>query len=85
MKIVYSPKFAREYKKLPEKLKRLAEEKERIFRKNPLSPVLKTHKLHGRLKDFLSFSIDSKYGIIFEFGEDKVVYFYAIGDHSLYK
>ena len=85
MKIVYASKFAREYRKLPKEIKILAESKEKIFRKNPFDPILETHKLHGRFKDFWSFSIDLKYRIVFEFGENKIVYFYSIGDHRVYR
>ena len=85
MKIVYASKFAREYRKLPKEIKILAESKEKIFRKNPFDPILETHKLHGRFKDFWSFSIDLKYRIVFGFGENKIVYFYSIGDHRVYR
>jgi mRNA-degrading endonuclease YafQ of YafQ-DinJ toxin-antitoxin module len=57
MRIFYSPKFAREYKKLPKKIRVIAEEREDIFRNNPFDPILQTHKLHSRLKDFWSFSL----------------------------
>ena len=67
MKIFYSSKFAREYRKLLLRVKKIAEKKEQIFRKNPFDPRLKTHKLKGSLKGFLSFSINQKYRIIFEF------------------
>ena len=86
MKIVYSSKFAREYKKLPENIKDAAEEQETIFRKNPFDPKLKTHKLKGKLSGFLSFSIGSKYRIIFEFSKDrKTAYFHSAGDHDAYQ
>jgi len=85
MKILYSSKFAREYRKLPLKIKKIAEEKEKIFRKNPFDPRLKTHKLKGSLKDFFSFSIDQKYRIIFEFIGPNTVWFHSVGEHSIYK
>lgn len=82
--IHYSPKFAHEYKRLPITVKKLAEQKENIFRSNPHDTKLKTHKLHGRLSEFWSFSVDKKYRIIFEFGENNIVYFYSVGDHHIY-
>jgi mRNA-degrading endonuclease YafQ of YafQ-DinJ toxin-antitoxin module len=86
MKIIYSPKFAREYKKLPKSIKGSAEEREKIFRKNPFDTRLKTHKLKGKLKEFLSFSIGYKYRIIFELDKHKkVAYFYSVGDHEIYQ
>jgi addiction module RelE/StbE family toxin len=85
MEIIYSPKFAREYKKLPESVKLLAEKQEKIFRMDPFDAQLKTHKLKGRLHGFLSFSIGYKYRIIFEFGSDKnTVHFHSVGDHAIY-
>ena len=85
MKIFYSTKFASEYRKLTLRVKKIAEEKEQIFRKNPFDPKLKTHKLKGNLKGFLSFSINRKYRIIFEFVNSNTVWFHSVGEHSIYK
>ena len=85
MQIFYSSKFEREYRKLPEDIKKIAEIKERIFRKNPFDPQLNTHKLGGRLKSFLAFSINQKYRIIFEFADQNTVWFHSIGDHTIYR
>ena len=84
MQIYYSTKFKREYKKLPKPVKILAEEKEQIFRDDPFDARLDTHKLHGRLKEFWSFSIDNKFRIIFEFAGKDIVWFHSTGDHSIY-
>ena len=86
MKIIYGSKFAREYKKLPDNIKDIAEEQEVLFRANPFNPKLKTHKLKGKLSGFSSFSIGHKYRIIFEFSEDKnTIYFHSAGDHDIYQ
>lgn len=86
MEIIYSSKFAREYKKLPKNIKDTAEEQEAVFRKDPFDQKLKTHKLKGKLSGFLSFSIGYKYRIIFEFTKDKnTVYFHSVGDHDIYE
>ena len=85
MKIYYSSKFEREYKKLPKEIKKLAEKKEVIFRKNPFDPQLNTHKLHGRFKEYWVFSIDDKNRIIFEFAEKNIIWFHSVGDHSIYQ
>lgn len=86
MEIVYSSKFIREYKKLPDNIKDIAEQQETLFRKNPFDPKLKTHKLNGKLQDFLSFSIGYKYRIIFELSKDKkTAYFHSAGDHDIYQ
>jgi len=85
MKIIYSSKFEREYKRLPDGVKVMAEKKELIFRNNPFDPTLETHKLHGKLNEFWSFSIGYKYRIVFEFVEGDIVYFHSVGDHSIYR
>lgn len=85
MQIYYSSKFEREYKKISKKIKRLAQEKELIFRNNPFTSTLNTHKLSGRLQEYWAFSIDNKYRIIFEFVEKDIVWFHSIGDHSIYQ
>ena len=84
MKILYRPRFAKEYKKLPAKVKILAEKREKIFRGDPFDPRLKIHKLKGPLTGFWSFSIDQKYRIIFDFVEADTVRFYSVGDHDVY-
>lgn len=83
-KIFYTSKFAREYKKLPNHIKVLAEKAELVFRKNPFDHLLKTHKLSGKLKGLWSFSVGYKYRIIFEVTDDEAVCFHAIGTHDIY-
>ncbi|MCK6462717.1 MAG: type II toxin-antitoxin system mRNA interferase toxin, RelE/StbE family [Candidatus Pacebacteria bacterium] len=85
MKIIYLPRFSREYKKLPADVQDLAERKEKVFRKDPFDPKLKTHKLHGELIGFWSFSINYDYRIIFEFLNKNTVRFYSIGNHDIYE
>lgn len=48
-----SPHFNKQYKKLPQEIKEQAKKKEKIFRQNPFDSRLKTHKLHGRQKNFV--------------------------------
>lgn len=84
MKVYYSSKFEKEYKKLSNKIKDAAEKIEKVFRKNPFAPQLKTHRLKGKLKDFWSFSIDYHYRIIFEFIDKNVVWFHSVGTHDIY-
>lgn len=85
MEIRYSPKFGRQYKKLPQEIKARAEKREAIFRKNPFDSRLKTHKLHGSQEGFMSFSVDYSYRIIFEFADNNIIIFYEIGTHDIYE
>ena len=84
MKIYYSSTFAKEYKRLPHKVKASAEKKEKMFRRNPFNPQLKTHRLTGKLKEYYSFSIDYQYRIIFEFIGRDTVWFHSVGTHEIY-
>ncbi len=63
----------------------IAEEKEKLFRKNPFDQKLNTHKLGGRLKGYWAFWIDQKYRIIFEFSEKDILWFHSVGDHTIYQ
>ena len=85
MEIIYTSKFRREYKRLPDKIKSIAEQNEKVFRDNPFNPALDTHKLHGRLKEFWSFSIGYKYRIIFEFANKNTAHFHSTGNHDIYQ
>ena len=77
--------FEKHYKKLPEKIKAKAKEKEKIFRNNPFHPILKTHKLHGEERDALAFWINYSFRIKFIFTDDNSVLFLDIGTHDIYR
>ncbi len=84
MRILYSSKFGKNYRKLPIDVKKKAEKCETIFRKNPYDSRLKTHKLKGVFYDYYAFSINFQYRIIFEFKEGGVVWFHSVGTHEIY-
>ncbi len=86
MQIIYSPKFNRLHKKLPQNIIRKFETKEALFRKDPFAPTLRTHKLHGILAGLYAFSIDQAYRVIFEFdpNQQDTILFHSIGDHDIY-
>jgi mRNA-degrading endonuclease YafQ of YafQ-DinJ toxin-antitoxin module len=84
MRILYSAKFARQYKKVPKEIKERAEKAEALFRENPFDPQLKTHRLSGPLDGFYAFSINHSYRIIFDLPHRDLARFYAVGDHSIY-
>jgi len=83
--IFYTPKFVKTYKKIPVKIKLLAEKKEKIFFANPHDPRLNTHALTGELNGSWSFSVNYQYRIVFNFIEKNNVIFIVIGTHDIYK
>ena len=84
--IIYpTSQFKKSYKKLPNFIKKKAEQKDKIFRQQPFDSVLVTHKLRGKLKNYCSYSVDDKYRVLFRFkNKNKVIYF-NIGTHEIYK
>jgi proteic killer suppression protein len=84
MKILYSPKFIRQYKKLSSEIKDRFEAKEGVLRANPFDNRLKTHKLNGDLKDYWAFSIDYEIRVIFLFIDSNTIRLELVGDHDIY-
>ena len=85
MEIEYSPRFKKKFQKLPKKVKEDALLSEKVFRKNPFDPKLRTHKLHGTLKEYWAFSISYNYRIGFTFITGKLVRFHDVGTHDIYR
>ena len=84
MVIFYHSKFKQQFRKLRKEVKSAAIKREKIFRQNPFDPRLKTHKLHGELSEFWSFSINYQCRVIFDFVDENTVRFYNIGKHDIY-
>lgn len=85
MIIQTSSYFKKSYKKLPIRIREKAKEKENIFRNNPFSPLLNTHKLKGNQKDLWAFWVSYSYRIKFIFLNDNEILFLDIGTHEIYK
>lgn len=85
MVIYYSPEFKRQFRKLSGHLQEIAVEREAVFRRDPFSPTLKTHKLSGRLQGIWSFSLDYTNRVLFRFLDGQTVLFESVGDHSIYR
>lgn len=85
IKIVYAPRFIRELGKLEKDLQEEALEKIKSFCNFRNHKQLKTHKLHGPLKNRYSFSINYGYRIVFNFRSKREVVFLSIGNHDIYK
>jgi mRNA-degrading endonuclease YafQ of YafQ-DinJ toxin-antitoxin module len=82
--IYYSSHFEKAFKALPSGIKKLAIEKEKIFRKDCFDKCLKTHKLKGKFENYWSFSINYSCRILFEFSDKDEVGFIDVGTYSIY-
>ncbi len=82
--VIYLPSFIRQYEKLDKALQDEVDDKIDLFINGFNNQSLKTHKLHGRLKDRWSFSVNYKVRIVFKYVSKKEAAFLAIGDHDIY-
>jgi len=80
--IYYSAAFEKKYRRLPDEIKRTAEKKESLFRRDTFAPTLRTHKLKGPLAGSWAFSIGYDLRIVFRFLADDSVIFLSIGSHD---
>ncbi len=85
MKIFYTSKFEKAFKKLPKEIQLLAVKKEIIFKNDIWDLQLRTHKLSWKLFWYYSFSIDYNYRILFEIQSNWDILFINIWDHDIYK
>jgi len=85
IKIIYTPRFVREFSKLDSAIQVEAHEKIKLFQDPQNHKGLKVHKLHGPLKNFLSFSANYQYRVVFSFLSKNEVVLLMIGNHDVYK
>ncbi|MCK5588958.1 MAG: type II toxin-antitoxin system mRNA interferase toxin, RelE/StbE family [Candidatus Pacebacteria bacterium] len=85
MKIFYSNKFKKQFKKLPPHAILNFEKKLKLFLNDSDCLSLNNHKLHGEYQDRRSINITGDYRLIFTKKEGDL-YLEAVGTHSeLYK
>lgn len=82
MNLFSSQNFKRKYKKLSKEVKMKAEKQEEIFVANPFDTRLKTHKLHGKDKEYWTYSVDHKIRIKFALLSDDTVLYLDVGTHD---
>ena len=85
MQITYSAKFEKQYRKLSNEIKNLAQEKIPIFVADRYDSRLKTHKLKGIFDGYFSFSLNNKYRIIFKIVDEENIRFHYVGTHDIYE
>ena len=85
MEVELSSRFKKSFRKLHPRIQKKAIEKASVFKSDPFSLKLSTHKLHGEKKEEWAFSVDYSYRISFIFLENSKVIFTDIGTHDIYK
>lgn len=84
IQISFKATFVKQMNKLERALMNEVFEKLELFKNEQNHKILKVHKLHGRFSNCLSFSVNYKVRIIFEYEAKDQVVFLDIGDHDLY-
>lgn len=84
-KIHITSEFEKSFYKLPVYIQKLAEKKDKWFRKDAFDLRLHTHKLKGELENYWSYYINRQYRILFRFINDNEVIYYDIGTHDIYR
>ena len=82
--IIYSERFRKQHKNLPEDIKKKSVKTVRLFLENVLHPSLRLHKLSGPLEGLWSISIDKKYRITLRPLKNNMYLFISIGTHAIY-
>ena len=84
-KIYFTKRFTKQYQLLNKRNPKIAKKLEKrmeIFIKNPRNPILKTHRLSGKLKGKSAFWITWNLRVIFKRLNKKSVRFLALGTHN---
>ena len=83
--IEYATKYRTSFKKLTGLIQQEARRKEKIFLASPFDARLKTHKLHGALQGYWSYSVNFRHRVVFRLIDEDVVFFFDVGTHAIYQ
>jgi len=83
MRVEYSRRFVKEFKKCPPLIQRQFRDKLVLFFKDKFHPLLNNHALSGELAGYRSLNVNGDWRVIFfEDDAEDVVSFVIIGTHS---
>lgn len=84
MEVHYTPTFIKQYNNLPNSLQEEVLEKIELFKNKNNHTALKVHVLHGKLKNYYSFSVNYSHRIVFEYLSKKEIVLLKVGNHDIY-
>ncbi|OGF26576.1 hypothetical protein A2477_01625 [Candidatus Falkowbacteria bacterium RIFOXYC2_FULL_47_12] len=87
MRIEYSKRFTKEYRKCPPLVRAAFKRRLQLFIQNKNETLLHNHQLSGNFKNRRSINVTGDWRALYEkFDNGNAVYFVALGTHSqLYK
>ncbi|OGF62615.1 hypothetical protein A2926_01110 [Candidatus Giovannonibacteria bacterium RIFCSPLOWO2_01_FULL_44_40] len=84
--VYYSSRFKKSLERMPNFVKKAFLEKEGVFMRNAFYPLLRTHQLHGKYKDYWAFTVIGQHRVMFKFlNKECDVGLIDIGTHEIYK
>ncbi len=78
-------RFERSFKRMPLHICEDFEKKISIFQEHPFNPLLRTHKLGGRLREYYAFYLRDGYRVLFDFVAPTTALLVNIGSHDDYQ
>lgn len=82
MRIITSPTFAKQFKKLPVKVRQQFKARLRLWLEDSAHPALRVHSLKGNLQGYWSMNITGDYRVLYYFISDEEVVLALVGTHS---
>ena len=82
MRVVTSPTFDKQFKKLSHKVQQQFKARLSLWLENSEHPTLRVHPLKGSLSGYWSMNISGDYRVIYYFQGDETAVLALIGTHS---
>ena len=82
MVIQYTPKFKKQYKKLPEKFQKQFDSRLLLFIDNSSDPRLRVHPLKGKYGGYWSMNVNGDLRALYLKRGEEIIIFALIGTHS---
>lgn len=84
MKIQFSKQFAKQYSKAPAKIKKVFDNRLKLFIADPFNSLLRNHALSGELHGYRSINITGDWRALYRVtgSSNKVAFFDMLGTHS---
>ena len=82
MKILYSKKFLKHFKRCSEKILKQFQSRMSLLNKNPSLPILRNHPLIGCLNGYFAFSVTGDYRVVYRIMDQNSIKLNDIGSRS---
>ncbi len=82
MTIKFSKRYKKQYKKLSPRLQKQTKHRIELWQEDPYNPLLRLHKLEGKLAKYYSINITGDIRALYEIVDDEICLYDMIGTHS---